>query len=80
MGPAPLEGAVKEERFPHPGKTLHWLGDEPDRKGVSEAPRRVQQPACVRQNGERSVQRVVATLLHSPARDMHLLVCTAAGC
>lgn len=63
---------MKEQRFPRPGKTLHWLGDAPDRKGAAEAQRRVQQPACVRQNGETSAQRVVATSLHSPARDMHL--------
>ena len=23
------EGAVKEDRFPHPGKPPHWWGDEP---------------------------------------------------
>ena len=33
MVPAPLGGAVKEERFPHPGKPLHWWGDQPGQKG-----------------------------------------------
>ena len=28
MGPAPLEGAVKEEKFPHTRKPLHWWRQE----------------------------------------------------
>ena len=24
---------MKEERFPHPGNLLHWLGDQPGQKG-----------------------------------------------
>ena len=26
----PREGAVKEDRFPHPGKIPHWWGDQPE--------------------------------------------------
>ena len=41
----------------------------------------MQQPACGRQCRERPAQIVLATLLHAPpARVMHLLVCTVAGC
>ena len=29
----PWEGAVKEERFPHSGNTLHWLRDQQGQKG-----------------------------------------------
>ena len=28
---------MKEEWLPHPGKPPHWLGNQPDRKGASEA-------------------------------------------
>lgn len=29
----PWEGAVREEMFPHSGKPLQWLGDQPAHKG-----------------------------------------------
>lgn len=29
----PWEGAVREEMFPHSGKPLQWLGDQPGHKG-----------------------------------------------
>ena len=48
----PREGAVKEVRFPYPGKSPHWRGDQPGWKGSLEALSRVQKPDCRRQNGE----------------------------
>lgn len=37
MEPVPPEGAVKEERFPHTGKSHHWQGDQPGQSGSFEA-------------------------------------------
>lgn len=45
------KGAVKDERFPHSGKTLHQWEDQPGQKGSLEA-QRVQQPAVSRQYRE----------------------------
>lgn len=37
MEPVPLEGAVKEERFPHTGKSHYWQGDQPGQSRSLEA-------------------------------------------
>ena len=62
------EGAVKEERFPHTRKPLHWW-----RQGVagwggeaSEPRRRAQQQGCRGQSGEIPAQRTGVDQ-HSPA-------------
>ena len=80
-GPVPLGGSCERGKVPSPweasfmGEKISW-----DRKGTSEVQRRVQQPACSRQNRERATQIVRVTSLHSPAQYAHLLVCTGAGC
>jgi len=47
---------------PFTGGDMSW-----NRKGASEAQRRVRQPPCSKQNRERPEQRDHATFLHSPA-------------
>ena len=63
---------MKEEKFPHTRKPLHWW-----RRGVaggeaSEPRRRAQQRGCRGQNREIPAQRISADQ-HSPARDVCLL-------
>ena len=69
MGPGPLGGTVKEEKFPHTRKPLHWW-----RQGVGEAsePWRRSQQGCRGQSGEIPVQRISADQ-HSPAWETCLL-------
>ena len=57
---------LKEERFPHPGKTLTSGQISQDRKGAAEAWRGTQQPVCSRQIRERPSQRVHASSLQLP--------------
>ena len=62
---------MKEEKFPHTRKPLHWwrwrVGGE-----ASEPRRRVQQQGCRGQSGEIPAQRIGAHQ-HSPAREACLL-------
>ena len=64
---------MKEERFPHTRKPLHW-----QRQGLAggggtlEPQRSVQQHGCGGQSGEIPVQRISAEQ-HSPAREACLL-------
>ena len=62
---------MKEEKFPHTRKPLHW-----QRWGIggkaSEPRRRVQQQECGGQSGEIPAQRLGAEQ-HSPAREACLL-------
>ena len=55
------EGAVKEERFLHPRSPFTSWEISQDRKEVSEAQKRVHQPACSREDTERPEERVLAT-------------------
>ena len=52
QGQHPREGAVKEEWFPHPGKSPNLREDQPGRRGALEPRSRVQQLVCGRKNGE----------------------------
>ena len=63
---------MKEERFPHTKKLLHWqrLGD--CRGEALEPQRRAQQQGCRGQSGEIPAQRLGADQ-HSPAREACLL-------
>ena len=62
------EGAVKEEKFLHTRKPLHWW-----RWGVGRGSwRRAQQQGCRGQSGEIPAQRISANQ-HSPAREACLL-------
>ena len=61
---------MKEERFPHTRKPLHW-----QRWGWGQAlepRRRAQQPGCGGQSGEIPAQRISAEQ-HSPAQEACLL-------
>ena len=63
---------MKEEKFPHTRKPLHWW-----RRGVaggeaSEPRRRAQQQGCRGQSGEIPTQRIAAEQ-HSPAREACVL-------
>ena len=65
---------MKEEKFPHTRKPLHW------RRGMvagdALAPcRRGQQQGCRGQSGEIPAQRIMPTSTHQPKR----LVCSPAG-
>ena len=65
---------MKEEKFPHTRKPLHWW-----RWGVGggealEPRRRAQQQGCGRQSGEIPAQRIGADQ-HSPAQEACLLTC-----
>ena len=69
------EGAVKEEKFPHTRKPLHWCRGGGICKGEAlEARRRAQQQGCRGQSGEIPAQRISADQ-HSPAREACLLPC-----
>ena len=63
---------MKEERFPHTGKPLHWRRWGWWRGDALEPRRRAQQQRCRGQSGEIPAQRVSADQ-HSPAREACLL-------
>ena len=64
---------MKEEKFPHTRKPLHW-----QRQGWAgealEPQRRARQQGCGRQSGEIPAQRISADW-HSPALEACLLTC-----
>ena len=60
------EGAVKEEKFPHTRKPLHWWRRGMGWEEALEPQRRAQQQGCRGQSGEISAQRISADQ-HSPA-------------
>ena len=60
------EGAVKEEKFPHTRKPLHWRRSSVGWGEALEPRRRVQQQWCREQRGENPAQRISANQ-HSPA-------------
>ena len=63
---------MKEERFPHTRKPLHWWGRGRRVGEASEPRRRAQQQGCRGQSGEIPAQRMGADQ-HSPAREACLL-------
>ena len=63
---------MKEEKFPHTTKTLHWQRQWVGGEEASEPRRRVQQQRCRGQSGEIPTQRIRADQ-HSPAREACLL-------
>ena len=65
---------MKEEKFPHTRKLLHWWRWWVGEGEASEPRRRVQQQGCGGQSGEIPTQRIGADQ-HSPAREACLLPC-----
>ena len=65
------EGAVKEEKFPHTRKLLHWQRRGGGGGESSEPRRRAQQQGCRGQSREIPAQRIGADQ-HSPAWDARL--------
>ena len=65
---------MKEERFPHTRKPLHWWRWRVAGREASEPLRRAQQQGCRGQSREISAQRISADQ-HSPAQDACLLTC-----
>ena len=65
---------MKEEKFPHTRKPLHWGRRGLCRGEASEPQRRAQQQGCGGQSGETPAQRISANQ-HSPAREACLLTC-----
>ena len=63
---------MKEEKFPHTRKPLHWRRWGGGRGEASEPRRRAQQQGCRGQSGEIPAQRISANQ-HSPAREACLL-------
>ena len=63
---------MKEEKFPHTRKPLHWWRRGVAERGASEPRRRVQPQGCGGQSGEIPAQRIGADQ-HSPAREACLL-------
>ena len=63
---------MKEERFPHTRKALHWWRWGLGRGQASEPWRRAQQQACRGQSKEIPAQRIGADQ-HSPAQEACLL-------
>ena len=63
---------MKEERFPHTRKPLHWWRRGGDGGEALEPWRRAQQQGCRGQRGEIPAQRIGAEQ-HSPAREACLL-------
>ena len=57
---------MKEEKFPHTRKTLHWWKWVGGGGEASEPWKRVQQQGCGGQSGEIPAQRIAADQ-HSPA-------------
>ena len=66
------EGVVKEEKFPHTRKTLHWQRWGVGRGEASEPRRRAQPQGCRGQSREIPAQRIGAEQ-NSPAREACLL-------
>ena len=66
------KGTVKEERFPHTRKSLHWRRRGLDRGEALEPRSRAQQQGCGGQSREVPAQRISADQ-HSPAREACLL-------
>ena len=74
-GSTPLGGSVKDEKFPHTRKPLHWQRRGWGERGeASEPRRRAQQQGCGGQSREIPAQRISANQ-HSPAREACLLTC-----
>ena len=71
-GPASVGGAVKEEKFPHTRKPLHWWRQGVSGGKASEPRRRAQPQGCGGQSGDIPTQRISADQ-HSPAREACLL-------
>ena len=65
---------MKEEKFPHTRKPLHWWRQEVGGDEALEPRRRTQQQGCREQSGEISPQRISADQ-HSPAGEACLLTC-----
>ena len=63
---------MKEEKFPHTRKPLHWWRWGLGGGKVSEPRRRAQQQGCRGKSGEIPAQRIGADQ-HSPAREACLL-------
>ena len=63
---------MKEEKFPHTRKPLHWWRQGVGRGEALEPPRRAQQQGCGGQSGELPARRISADQ-HSPAREACLL-------
>ena len=63
---------MKEEKFPHTRKPLHWWRRGVGGEEASEPWRRAQQQGCRGQSGEIPAQRIGADQ-HSPAREACLL-------
>ena len=63
---------MKEEKFPHTRKPLHWQTRGWGRGGALEPRRRVQQQGCRGQSGEIPAQRI-STDQHTPAGEACLL-------
>ena len=71
---------MKEERFPHPGNLPHQPGGQPGQMRSFRGWRGECGSWPVAPQGrERPGQTVLATSLHFPARDGHMLVCAATG-
>ena len=63
---------MKEEKFPHTRKTLHWQRRGLGKGKPSQPRRRVQQQGCRGQSREISARRISADQ-HSPAREAFVL-------
>ena len=63
---------MKEERFPHTRKPLHWWRQGVGGREASEPRRRAQQQGCRGQSRETAAERIGADQ-HSPAREACLL-------
>ena len=69
---------MKEEKFPHTRKPLHWWRLEVGGGEASEPRRRAQQQGCRGQSGENPAQRNAADQ-HSSAREACLLTAREGG-
>ena len=76
----PWEGAVKEERCLHPGKSPHCHGDQPGQSGSFRALEENAGTGFAAARTERDLQMVSATTQHSPAGDTHPPVRAGTGC
>ena len=65
---------MKEEKFPHTGKSLHWWRWWVGGGEALEPRRRAQQQGCGGQSGEIPAQRTGA-YQHSPSQEACLLTC-----
>ena len=63
---------MKEEKFPHTRKALHWWRQGVDEGEALESQRRAQQQGCRGQSGEAPTQRIGADQ-HSSAQEACLL-------